>query len=179
LKVSLFEYYLRSAFIEVADRINAISAREGWRPEQDLLDRNGTAFADYVRNFKGSKADRLIRVRQAAAMISADALYSEALGDTRASPKPDTVKEMFDAIGTATVWPTLTAQYNALGSPDPESAIVQKLRHLCDTRNEVVHAGGGVRLSRAELQSHLQFVERLATAIDTQLRQEFRRHASR
>lgn len=176
LLVAHFEYYLRSAFTEFADRINAIADREGWRPTPDLRDLNGYAFAEYLRNFKGGKPDKLAMIRQAAGIISADALYPDAFGDTRASPKPNTVKEMFEAVGTSNVWPTLAALFNVTGTLIPESIIILKLRHLCEARNEVIHAGAGVRFSRAELNDYVAFVERLALAVDTQVRVEFRRY---
>ena len=175
LNVSIFEYFLKAAFTEVADRINAISERERRRLDQGLLDRNGFAFAEFIRNYKGSKSDRLAHIRQAAVRISADGLFAEAFGDTRASPKPQTVREMFDALGTANVWPQLASKYNSLGPPDAESAIVDRLQFLCETRNEVVHAGGGVRVSRLELQNYVMFTERLASAVDSLLRDEFHR----
>ena len=107
LMVSIFEYYLKSAFSEIADRINEVHNREKSSVPPGIYERNVQAYINYIKNFRGQKSEKIAKVKLASKYVVDLSLFPEAFGDTRASPKPDTIKEMFEAIGAGNVWPTI------------------------------------------------------------------------
>ncbi len=179
LLVSAFEFYLKAVFTEFADRVNFVLANEETPIPSDLQDSNGLSFIQYINNFKGPRSDRLAALRSASSMIASSSLYADAFGDTRASPKPDTVKGMFESIGATNVWPTIALNFTAAGHTTyNEYTITQTLLFVCNTRNEAVHAGLAVSISRAQLHQYVIFFDALALSVDQFLRSEFRRRTS-
>jgi len=179
LPVAYFEEFLRDLVTHFATRLCSGRRRVPWSSlpqglRRALLYGSGTTLAKLhlVMNRQPSEAEMLTIYSRLASPLTSETLYQippEVLCNAQPNPGSESLAETMGRLGVTKVFPkvaqVLPTHGPAYHQYSEGKAIRTKLDDIVHARHRVAHGGGVGNKSRTDIGEQIDFLERLAAAL--------------
>ncbi|WP_439621484.1 HEPN domain-containing protein [Gemmata sp.] len=130
-----------------------------------------TAMKGHPHQPKKDRADRLLDIKAACTIVTAEKIDPQVLCSTKSNPSASTVTELFNGLGVKDVLNAVHARFmTKWGKPEAATFIRDKLDEIVQRRHRVAHTGQALDITRQQLNESVKFLTVLAAVLDRHLR---------